>query len=394
MREDPITGSAMREALKAVDENRQAVLAARQFLKNTDIGRAAEAMRASQLAIRMNFPGSELQDAIKRATEMTSAFREPEFLKNVREMNDLIRQTVIAVQPTVLPAASAAQQLAREIASAVAPYEGAFREFAMWQKSLAERMTLIRSSWALEAHIDVSVLGFARLSRLSDAAHTPVPFSEPVSELISDELGDGRFDEEEVAPLERDAEAVEGGLHPELIAFAPNAYSEVTYSAGFRFSMISIEPPRAIEAEDPSAVYDPMHWKILMTLENALRKLVETEMQKLEGHAWLKRRVSGGMRERWEGRQAEERDAGRPVYDLIYHADFMDLADVICQGNNWPSFAPIFRRKEDFRVSLERLHPIRKAISHGRPLGRAAVLTLVSEATRVLQALKVAQVIG
>lgn len=394
MRDDPITGSAVREALKTIDQNRQVALAAKQLLDSSDITRVAEAVRASQLAIRMNFPGSELLEAIARIHEMTAPFREPEFLKNVREMNDLVRQTLIAIQPTILPAVSASQQLAREIAGAVAPYEGAFRETAMWQKSLAERMVSIRSSWALEAHVDVSVLGFARLSRLSDAVHTSAPFSEPISDLISDELGDGRFDEEETAPLECDAEAVERGLHPELIAFTPDAYSEVMYSAGFRFTMISVEPPRAIEAEDRGAVYDPMHWKILVTLENALRNLVEKEMHKLDGSAWLKRRVSGGMRGRWEDRQAEERAAGRPVYSLIYHADFMDLADVICQRNNWPAFEPIFRRKEDFRVSLERLHPLRKAISHGRPLGRAAVLTLVSEATRVLQALQVARVIG
>ncbi|MCO5158547.1 MAG: Swt1 family HEPN domain-containing protein [Aquamicrobium sp.] len=182
-------------------------------------------------------------------------------------------------------------------------------------------------------------------------------------------------------------------MNAELIAFAPNTYSEVTFSAGFRFSLAMIEPPRAIEAEDPGAVYDPMHWTILLTLENTLRRLVEKELRALAGDAWLKRRVPGDVRNRWVERQAEERAAGRPVYEFIHYADFMDLAQLICQKDNWPAFLHIFTKKDDFRISLERLHPIRKDIAHGRPIGRAGTLILVSEATRVLQALQVARLL-
>ena len=81
---------------------------------------------------------------------------------------------------------------------------------------------------------------------------------------------------------------------------------------------------------------------------------------------------------------------GRTVYGLIQYADFMDLAHIIGQGNNWKeAFAPIFDSKEDVQISLRRLHPVRKAIAHGRPLGRSDVLTLVSEATRLLRAMGV-----
>lgn len=68
----------------------------------------------------------------------------------------------------------------------------------------------------------------------------------------------------------------------------------------------------------------------------------------------------------------------------------MDLADVIGQTNNWKqAFEPTFGNKDDLQVSLRRLHPVRLAIGHSRPLGRSDVLTLVSEATRVLRALGV-----
>ena len=66
----------------------------------------------------------------------------------------------------------------------------------------------------------------------------------------------------------------------------------------------------------------------------------------------------------------------------------MDLETVVGRKDNWPLFEPVLRNREDFCVSLRRLHPVRKAIAHSRPLCRADVLTLVSEATRIFGALK------
>ena len=66
----------------------------------------------------------------------------------------------------------------------------------------------------------------------------------------------------------------------------------------------------------------------------------------------------------------------------------MDLADVIGRKDNWrETFEPIFRNRDDLMVSFHRLHPVRKAIAHSRPLGRGYVLILVSEATRIFNAL-------
>lgn len=94
------------------------------------------------------------------------------------------------------------------------------------------------------------------------------------------------------------------------------------------------------------------------------------------------------MRQRWEERQEEDRITGRPVYAAIQYADFMDLANIVGQSDNWKeAFQPIFRNREDFIVSLRRLHPLRKAIAHSRPLDRADVLTLINEATRIFSAL-------
>ncbi|MDO8838750.1 MAG: Swt1 family HEPN domain-containing protein [Parvibaculum sp.] len=393
MRDDPIQGKAIREAFKVIDQNREMVRASQQLIDSLDVSRAAKSVMAAHEALHRNFPHKELQLAAAYIHEMTAPFREPEFITATRQLNQRLESTLLAIQPAILPAIATANQLARSVAEAVAPYEGAFRNIALWQESLAERMIAMRSTWALESHLEVSVTGFARLARLSDAVHSPQPYGETVSELVHDELGERRLGDEPSEPLDADADAIAGGMNVELIAFAPNTYGEVTFSAGFRFSLAKVEPPRAIAAEDPGAVFDPVHWTILITLENTLRGLVETELRALEGEAWLRRRVPGDVHKRWIERQEEDRTAGRPVFPLIHYADFMDLAQLICQKNNWPVFLHVFTKKDDFRISLQRLHPVRKAIAHGRPIGRADTLILISEATRVLRALKIARLL-
>lgn len=68
----------------------------------------------------------------------------------------------------------------------------------------------------------------------------------------------------------------------------------------------------------------------------------------------------------------------------------MDLADVIVQRNNWrEAFQQIFPDKAEIEVSLHRLHPIRKAIAHSRPLDHADVLTLISESNRIFGWLRI-----
>jgi hypothetical protein len=255
---------------------------------------------------------------------------------------------------------------------------------------ISGRLGSERLSWATSERptLDQRLLGFNHLTRLSDLVHFARPYSRRVGELLTSELGGGAAANVPEAPLLRDAAALAAGLSPDLIAFPPASYGEVVLAAGFKFHLPRVPIPTAIEAVDPGAVFDPMHGAVLLQVEQRLRQLIEDRLGKLAGGKWIRQRVSEAVRKRWTERQAEERDVGRPVYPLVQYADFMDLADVIRQGNNWREvFEPIFRNSDDFVMSLRRLHPIRRAIAHGRPLGRADVLTLVSEATRILCAL-------
>ena len=275
-----------------------------------------------------------------------------------------------------------------ELAHIVEPWGSAFASVSAWEASLTARMATLQTPWVLEDRLEQSMTGFAHLSRLSDAVHTGEPYSEAVGELVADELGDGVEAEQDDSPTARDKTAIEAGLNPDLIAFHPPVYSGVVIAAGFKFRLPHSPIPQAVELADPDAVFDPIHRQVMTELEQQLRNVVEKRLKALDGEKWVKRRVPEEMRKRWLERQDEARLTGRSVYPPIQYADFMDLAHVIRQANNWrDAFEPIFQNRDDLMASFQRLHPVRKAIAHSRPLDRVEVLFLFSEATRIFNAL-------
>lgn len=283
-----------------------------------------------------------------------------------------------------LPTANQIKFISSALGNVIEP----FGSNPSWAAALASRMATLQTAWVLPDNLGQSMLGFARLSRLSDVLHVEEPFATPVSKLVAEELGLGVESNLDDEAIVRDAAAVEGGLNPELIAFPPAAYNRVLFAVGFEFQFTSVQVPQTLEENGPSIEFDPMHGYVLTQVEQGLRQVVEKHLRDLNGQKWEKQRISEKMRARWSERQAEARAAGSPVFNLIQYADFLDLADIIGQGDNWSdAFHEIFGNREDLIVSLRRLHPVRKAIAHSRPLSRAEVLTLVSEATRVLRAL-------
>lgn len=292
-----------------------------------------------------------------------------------------------AFQPTIQNIAAISAQLAK----AVEPHHLTMTSKSAWEASLAARMALLKTTWASETNFEVSIRGFAQLARLSDVVHAGHPFSEPIGEFLNEELGHTPDEITDDEPAKRDERAVESGLNPALIAFPSDAYGDVLTAVGFQFQFRFQGPPvpQAIEFVDTDVSFNPFHNSVITEIEQRLRQLIETHLRALSPK-WLKQRVPEAVRKRWLERQAEDRDLGRPVYSPIQYADFMDMADIIVQGKNWPDvFQSIFLNQEDFVVSLRRLHPVRKAIAHGRPLSKFDGLTLASEATRLFRALGV-----
>ncbi|MDE0509390.1 MAG: Swt1 family HEPN domain-containing protein [Gammaproteobacteria bacterium] len=250
------------------------------------------------------------------------------------------------------------------------------------------RLVGVGSAFARSVEAFESATGFSHLSQLSHVVHAEEPFSRIVGELINDEFGDVSTPDLNNSADERDEAAIQAGLNPELIAFPHTTYEKVLIHAGFKLSIATVPVPDAIEEADACADFNPQHWQILNELEQRLRQNVEQNLKQLSGSSWIRQRVPQAVRERWLARQEEDRAAGRPVYEAIQYADFMDLIVLITRSDNWREiFQPIFRDKDDIAVSLRRLHPVRKALAHSRPLGRTDVLTLVSEAIRLFRAL-------
>ena len=178
-------------------------------------------------------------------------------------------------------------------------------------------------------------------------------------------------------------------LRPDRPLASPPSGDSISTRFEFCVSLGPTPIPPAIEAADPEATFDSRYWWMLNALEQRLRSVVERNLSRSVGSKWVKQRVPQEVREQWIRRQEEDRESGRPVYAAIQYADFMDLADVVARRDNWREvFRHVFSDCADITAAFRRLHPIRKAIAHGRPLSRIDTLTLVSETVRIFHVLR------
>lgn len=258
----------------------------------------------------------------------------------------------------------------------------------VWAETLSRRMSAITVDWAVVDGEEESAEAFARLSRLSDLSRTAPTYTDETTEILVEELG-----EPVAAPA--DAESVEdrearydaAGRERELIAFPPATYTEILVSAGH---LVSFPAPPVVAVEDgpiePMA-YSPETGFLLNSLEANLRELVVAQLKALEGEAWLKRRVPEAVRKTWIAGREAAKAVGKPVMPPIYYANFMDLADVITSGSNWPVFQAMFTSKENLRVGLVRLYGIRNDIAHSRPIGLTDQLIAVAEGAILFRAM-------
>ena len=158
----------------------------------------------------------------------------------------------------------------------------------------------------------------------------------------------------------------------------------------FNYSIDEPPVPRAIEANDPDAIFDPQLRTLFCMFEQRLRQFVANSLFELAGPNWIKHRVPYSMRERWNERQEKARNDDRPVYEEVQYSDFMDLHDIIVRNDNWQEvFRVTFRDRDYISVSLRRLHLVRIELAHNRPLSRIDVMDLVTETERIFNRLNV-----
>ena len=336
---------------------------------------AQSARSAHELAVR------DAHRALVRTNEFTKFEEFNHALKKVIQANNRAINLHHDAIRTDIERAAAVLQQARDYSA----------RLTRRQNELASRLASLTVPWAFEEYPALSVMGLARLTGMREIVAEANPYTMPTSDLYRHELGEPVPFDPEAAPEEREAAAMDSGMNPEVVAFPPVAYPRVLVVAGFQFDLPALDAP-ASNGGDTTGIFHHHHRELLDQIEHRLRKLVATELRRVAGSRWIRRRVPENTRDKWDRRKQEDQDRRGDSYALIYYADLMDMSDIICRGDNWNDiFSAIFKDRADFQIGMRRLNPIRHAMAHGRPLVRTDQLALCAEAARLLRALGVMQ---
>ena len=366
-------------------ENSQALQAAR-MVERSDIERMIDSVttaHASFEAYTKSHQWPEVSGAIATAH---SVFSKPETFDALQRMDASLKHLVANEHHAIVPLADQIQSYSLAAAQAVNPLQEHFRRIEAWQTSLSDRMAKLQIPWAFEDHLGVSIVGFARIARLYDISSGAKPFDPAGRDVFAEELGEPVVFDGDQSPEDRETAQIDAGLNAEVVAFPQEAYPHVLVSAGFKLRIKPVAPVKTDGGE--IGQYDPQHASLFGQIENRLRVVIETELRRIEGETWLRRRVHGDLRKKWEDRRSAGHDQRGDSFPLLYYAHFMELMDIICEGRNWrEAFQQFFVSKQDFQVSMQRLAPVRNAIGHNRPLVRTDQLILFTEGIHILRAL-------
>lgn len=361
---------------------------AAQMMERNDINRIIDAVTAAHMSFEAFTRSQQWAEVSSAIAAAHSALARPETFEVLHQIDANLKHLVTNVPQAVVPLADQLQSFSVAAAAAVHPLSEHLQNIEAWQASLTERMGQLQNPWAIKDHLGVSFVGFARIARLHDISSSTEPFDPAGQEVFSEELGELVAFDEDQSPEDRETAQIEAGLNAEVVAFPQDAYPQVLFSAGFELRFAAVAPVKTDGGE--IGEYDPQHAHFLGEIENRLRSVIEAELRRIEGEAWLRRRVHGDLRKKWQDRKIADHEQRGASFPHLYYADFMELMHIICEGRNWKeAFARFFISKQAFQVSMQRLAPVRNTIGHNRPLVRTDQLILLAEGTRILRALGV-----
>ncbi len=364
------------------------VLQAAQVLERSDINRIIDSVTSTHASFEAYTGSQQWAEVSSAIAAAHSVLARPETFEALQRIETNLKYLVTNVHQAVNPLADQLQSFSVAAAAAVHPLLEHFQHMEAWQTSLAERMGQLQAPWAIEDHLGVSVVGFARIARLHDISSGAEPFDPAGQEVFSEELGEPVAFDENQSSEDRETAQIEAGLNAEVVAFPQDVYPQVLFSAGFELRFAGVAPVKTDGGEIGD--YDPQHARLLGEIENRLRAVIEAELRQIEGEAWYRRRIHGDLRKKWQDRKTADHEKRGDSFPHLYYADFMELMHIICEGRNWKeAFERFFISKQDFQVSMQRLAPVRNTIGHNRPLVRTDQLILLAEGTRILRALGV-----
>ena len=121
-------------------------------------------------------------------------------------------------------------------------------------------------------------------------------------------------------------------------------------------------------------------YKMLYSMENAIRMLIVDCLEKIAGEKWWKDRLPGDiLKDYKESKNKEQRFSWISLvpHHPIYYVDFPSLKKVIEKKNNWDDvFKRIFGNKEMFSSSWSSIEPIRNKVAHNRCINESDIIFL------------------
>ena len=292
------------------------------------------------------------------------------------------------VDRALLPERNVLAALAERMGKQVELFSTAKIVEPTWPKLLEKQMAAVKIPW-LHPHVPaLSLEGFAVISRLGLAVRYAEPFDEAARDQIDEDLGDPIDAEDEAGPDERDAAHVEAEMNPAMLTIPPAAVPDVLIQSGLVVKPEFMPLPTTTDESNPGHIFHPGHHTLITVVEQNLRVTIDERMQTQYGTSWMDKQISPKLLQEWVDRRKVAVARGESPLQLIQYSHFMELKDIVVRPQHWREvFEAIFRKKEHFQMSMERLHPIRVPLAHSRPIGIGQHYHLVSEAGHILGAL-------
>ncbi len=305
-------------------------------------------------------------------------------------MKRCTEETLRLMEQVVLPHQSFLAEMAERMARQTAPFEAAMAKHRAWETTLEQEMKAVQLPWVSKDYAALSFEGFAVVSRLNKVIRYGEPFGDPTREIIDDDLGYPIIIDDDAEPDDRDEAHIEAGMNPSMLAISPEGVGDVLIQTGFVLRAEYAPLPATADGSTPGHVFHPGHGALITCVEQNLRVVIQSKMMDNYGADWMRKRVHKNITDGWEQRRDEAIAHGEAEFDLIQYSNFMELKDIVIAKPHWREiFEEIFKKKEHFATSMERLHPIRLPLAHSRPIGIGQQFHLISEAGLILRALNI-----
>ena len=387
------------------------VASVRRLLQQDSLGSAVAEFRRVEEMRKLMDPCADIQKTLMQNSGVVDALKTlkrqdslagyaAKFRPELDAAKAILKQTTLlqdvrmqAADLFRIPLASEAAEMLKVLQSGtVAAYA---KQLTAIDTTQAAALASMSSPWMRDLEGQRSASALLELHGLGNALRLVQGFDHGLTVALRADFGDWRdtitfpevvFED----PVARTNLYVERGFNTALTDFPDLAFREGLVRAG-----LDDDPDwdNQTQEQDPEQEADfrranKCH-SHLQRLERGLRKFINEAMTAQYGSDWPKKRLPPQLLEAWEFKKSRAESDGVVITMFIDVADFSDYADIICRKDHWREvFQVRFKRPESVRESFQRLHPIRLATMHSRPVTKADELYTLAETMRLLSAIR------